>query len=229
MLGPCVKPINGLDHLFLKGAVELFIKIWVTSELKDESILSCLGLFNIVHTSFQTLSKTVSAAWITLCWHCLSERIFDGYDAERWLTLASVDLLQQFRIVSVGSHVVGTTISEFVCEVNQLTCVETFADPRTATWICELQLLAYVLELENCAFARADDISVFVRCRVTTLFNRLNGRIELKHLIERINSQQVIWFCLSNNRDKSRLFLTLEEFLAFLFICNRLIANWCPL
>ena len=52
MLGPSVKPFNSLDHLFLKGAVELFFKFWVTSELKDESILSCLGLDNIVHTSF---------------------------------------------------------------------------------------------------------------------------------------------------------------------------------
>ena len=138
------------------------------------------------------MCKTVSAACITLCWHCLSERIFDGYDAEGWLTFSSVYLLQQFSIVGVGSHVVSTTIGEFVCKVNQLTCVETFADSRTATRICELQLLAYVLELENRAFARADDFIVWVRIGVTTLFNRLDGCIELKHLIERINCQQVV-------------------------------------
>ena len=138
------------------------------------------------------MCKTISAACVTLCWHCLSKRIFDGYDAEGWLTFSSVNLLQQFRIVCVRSHVVGTTIGEFVCKVNQLTCVETFADSRTATRICELQLLAYVLELENRAFARADDFIVWVRIGVTTLFNRLDGCIELKHLIERINCQQVV-------------------------------------
>ena len=51
MLGIFVQPVYGFDHLFLKGAVELFIKFWVTSELHDEGILSCLCFDDIVHTS----------------------------------------------------------------------------------------------------------------------------------------------------------------------------------
>ena len=51
MLGIFVQLIDGFDHLFLKGAVKLLIKSWVTSELKDEGILSCLGFDDIVHTS----------------------------------------------------------------------------------------------------------------------------------------------------------------------------------
>ena len=188
MLSLFIQIMYGLDHTFLKDTVELFVKIWVTSELEDESILSCLCFLDIVHSSVCALSETVSASISTLCWYCLSEHIFDGNDAEGWLTFASVNLLQQFRIVCVRSHVVGTTVSKLVCEVDQLTCVETFADPFAAAWICKLQLLADVLELENPAFARADWISVRVRCCVTAFFNRVDGPLELKHLIERIDS-----------------------------------------
>ena len=51
MLGIFVHPIDGFDHCILKSAVKLLIKFWVTSELKDEGILSCLGFDDIVHTS----------------------------------------------------------------------------------------------------------------------------------------------------------------------------------
>ena len=50
MLGIFVQLIDGFLYLFLKGAVELFIKFWVTGELKDEGMLSCLGFDDIVHT-----------------------------------------------------------------------------------------------------------------------------------------------------------------------------------
>ena len=101
-------------------------------------------------------------------------------------------MLQKFRIISVRSHIVGTTVSELICEINKLTCVVTFTDLSAAAWICKLKLLADILELENCAFARANHIIVTVSCRVTAFFNRVEGRLELKHLIERINSQQIV-------------------------------------
>ena len=175
--------------------VKTLVYVRVSSKLKDESILSCLCRNDIVHASFFALFQTDRAAAPTcqiFTRLCLSKGILDGDDAEGWLALPLINLLQQLRIVSVGSHVESSTVGELIHEVYQLTCIETFRDPCTAAWVCELQLLANIVELDNSAKARPQDIVVFVYCGITVFFNALEYSIEFEHLIEGINSEQII-------------------------------------